>query len=132
MKTYKSWNRTDYYNFKDEFLRIEEFNEYCKEWLLYFGIEVSIEQMGTYANNSVVDLNDFNRVKSNINILLNALKIDKQLNITNQMNQTFNDTKANELEERLKDYLNELGNWQFAYNTSGLTSTGGNNLRIVG
>ena len=39
--TYKTWDYNQYYDFYIEFNRIESYNEYCKEWLSYFGKEVT-------------------------------------------------------------------------------------------
>ena len=65
-------------------------------------------------------------------MILNIFDLDNTINISTQLNQTFNYNKANEIEQRLKNYLEELGKWQLSYNITGLTTTGGNNLKLVG
>ena len=130
--TFKNWNSNDFYNFNIEFNRIESYNEYCREWLQYYGINIVITNKTNWTINDIVDLQDYNRVKNNINTILSALNIsDNQLTISSQYNQSFNKEKANEIEEKLKAYLSYLGNLQFAYNISGLTTTG-NSLKLNG
>lgn len=130
--TFKNWNSNDFYNFNIEFNRIESYNEYCREWLQYYGINIVITNKTNWTINDIVDLQDYNRVKNNINTILSAINIsDNQLTISSQYNQSFNEEKANEIEEKLKAYLSYLGNLQFAYNISGLTTTG-NSLKLNG
>ena len=122
----------DIYNFSIEFNRIESYNVYCVEWLSYYGIELQITSKTNWQYSDIPDIKDFNRIKSNINILINTLNIDyNNLNINTQFNQTFDYTKANEIEQRLSAYLKQLGEMQFAYNITGLTTTG-NSLRLGG
>ena len=131
--TYKNWNKENIYDFYVEFNRIEGYNEYCKQWLKYFGIKIDFISKTDWTYNDIVDIKDFNRVKHNINIILNAIgKTDNLLQDNNyQYNQTFNDVKANEIEEKLKIYLKQIGEWQFTYNMCGLT-TCGNSLKLGG
>lgn len=130
--TFKNWNSNDFYNFNIEFNRIESYNEYCREWLQYYGINIVITNKTNWTINDIVDLQDYNRVKNNINTILSALNISgNQLTISSQYNQSFNEEKANEIEKKLKAYLSYLGNLQFAYNISGLTTTG-NSLKLNG
>ena len=130
--TYREWDASDYYNFYIEFNRIESYNEYCKEWLLYYGVEISITSKTNWTMEDIVDLQDYNRVKRNINTILSAINSStNRLSISTLYNQSFNVEKANELEDKLKEYLSYLGNLQFAYNISGLTTTG-NNLKLNG
>ena len=130
---YKNWKDEDVYDFYLEFNRIESYNEYCKNWLEnYFNTPVGMALSKTdWSINDIVDLQDYNRVKYNINALLNALKLGQNLIFNNQPNQIFNSQKANEIEAKLKEYLNTLGNMQFKYQISGLT-TSGNNLKLGG
>ena len=130
--TYKEWLKEEYYNFSIEFNRIESYNEYCKKWLNYFGIVVTFDSNTNWNINDIVDIKDYNRVKTNINILLNAIQSDTtRLNIREQYNQVWNVTKANELEIRLKENLKKLGEWQFSNEITGIAITG-NNLRLGG
>ena len=130
--TYKEWLKEEYYNFSIEFNRIESYNEYCKKWLNYFGIVVTFDSNTNWNINDIVDIKDYNRVKTNINILLNAIQSDTtRLNISEQYNQVWNVTKANELEIRLKENLKKLGEWQFSNEITGIAITG-NNLRLGG
>ena len=128
----KVWSNKDIYNFSIEFNRIESYNVYCVEWLSYYGIKLQITSKTNWQYSDIPDIKDFNRIKSNINILINALDIDyNNLNINTQFNQTFDYTKANEIEQRLSAYLKQLGEMQFAYNITGLATTG-NSLRLGG
>lgn len=131
--TFKNWNYNDYYDFYVEFNRIESYNEYCKEWLDYYGIKYTKFTSKTdWTMSDIVDIKDYNRVKTNINLLLNAIDSSiNNLSISTQVNQVWNVEKANELEIRLKEYLKYLGEFQFAYNITGLTTTG-NLLKLGG
>ena len=129
--TYKIWHNNDIYNFNEEFNRIESKNEYCKKWLAYFGISTSITNKFDWNNNDIVDLNDYNRVKRNINIILSNTGNPKRLSINSQENQTFNSTKANEIEDVLKDNISNIGSVQFKNNVCGI-STCGNNIKLGG
>lgn len=130
--TFKTWNNDDYYNFNIEFSRIESYNEYCKEWLSYYGINVTFTSKTYWRISDMIDVKDYNRVKNNINILINAIGSNtNNLNISTQYNQVWNVNKANELEQRLKEYLKFLGEYQFVYNITGL-SICGNNLKLNG
>lgn len=132
--TFKEWKDNDYYDFYVEFNRIESYNEYCKEWLNYYNIKYeNFTSKTNWTINDIVDLLDYNRVKRNINIILNAIDSSStSLAISEQqVNQVWNVEKANELEIRLKEYLKYLGEFQFAYNITGLTTTG-NGLKLGG
>lgn len=130
--TFRTWKNDNYYNFNIEFNRIESYNEYCKEWLSYYGINVTFTSKNNWNIYDVIDIKDYNRVKTNINILINAIGSNtNNLNISTQYNQVWNVDKANELEKRLKEYLKFLGEYQFAYNITGL-SLSGNNLKLNG
>lgn len=130
--TYKNWENNDIYNFNIEFNRIESYNEYCKQWLAYYNIGISIESKVNWTIEDIVDINDYNRVKNNINVILNAINSStNRLTISSQYNQVWNVEKANEIETKLKEYLSFLGNTQFQYNISGLTISG-NNLKLNG
>lgn len=128
----KVWKKGDIYNFYVEFNRIESYNKYCQEQLKYYAINVDITNKTDWTIHDIVDLNDFNRVKRNINILLNAVKSSEQsLSISSQANQNFNHEKANEIEQKLKSILDIITNWQFAYEITGLSILG-NNMRLGG
>lgn len=127
----KYWQNDDFYNFSIEFNRIEMYNEYCVEWLKYYGISAKIESKTNWTYNDIPDINDFNRIKSNINIILGKLEIARSLNISTQFNQSFDSNKANEMERALEECLVIIGEFQFAYNITGLTISG-NNLKIGG
>ena len=128
----KVWNPNKIYNVAEEFNRIENFNEYCKKWFSYYNITVSFTSKINWTISDIPDINDFNRIKRNINILLNT--IDSQsnrLSISTQLNQSFTVSKANEIEQRLNESLKLLGEWQFSQQITGLTYSG-NNLKIGG
>lgn len=129
----KVWKSNDIYNVASEFNRIESYNEYCKDWFKnYYGISVVDFVSNTnWVNTDVPDIKDFNRIKTNINYLLEIIGKAQRLTISSQVNQVLNDTKVNEIEQRLNDYLQELGEWQFAYDITGLAITG-NAIRLGG
>lgn len=131
--TFKEWNFNDFYDFYIEFNRIESYNEYCKNWLKnYYNFNISFTSKTDWAIEDIVDLQDYNRVKKNINIILNTIDSSiTRLTTSEQVNQVFNVDKANEIEIRLKEYLSYLGNLQWLENRSGLTTTG-NNLKLGG
>ena len=137
MSSYKKWNFNEVYDFYIEFNRIESYNELCKDWLNnYFNIEKKVDfPKGSKTNwtiNDIVDLQDYNRVKENINVILESINSNiSKLTTSQQTNQQFNVSKANEIETRLTEYLVYLGQLQFANNITGLTITG-NNLRLGG
>ena len=132
--TFKNWNKTDIYNFNIEFNRIEEYNKYIELWLKnYYGFAFeTLVHKTDWTIEDIVDLNDFNRVKSNINVLLEQLSIsNNELPIVYIDNYFFDDTKANEIESRLISNLEVIGNSQWQYNITGLT-TCGNDLKLGG
>ena len=131
--TFKNWSFNDVYDFYIEFNRIESYNEYCKTWLNnYYNFNISFTSKTDWTMSDIVDLQDYNRVKKNINAILNAIQgSSTRLTTSEQVNQVFNVEKANEMEIRLKEYLSYLGQLQFAYNITGLTTTG-NNLKLGG
>ena len=132
--TFREWATNDYYNFNIEFNRIESYNEYCKYWLNnYFGKNISFTSKTDWTINDIVDIKDYNRVKENINLLIKTININLQDLAVDKTtyNQVFNVQKANEIETRLKAYLKQLGERQFANNICGLT-TCGNNLKLGG
>lgn len=130
--TYRTWNEDDYYDFRVEFNRIESYNEYCKDWLSYFGIEVTFTSKTNWTVSDIPDIKDYNRIKNNINVLLDTINSNTiRLGISTQYNQVWNVEKANEIEVRLKEYLKYVGEFQFANNITGLATTG-NSLKLGG
>ena len=130
--TFKTWESGNTYTIYTEFNRIEKYNEYCKKWLNdYYNLNISFTSKINWTYKDIIDIKDFNRLKQNINILLEALNIESKINVTTQANQTFNTEKANELENKLKEYLTKLGQWQFMYNVTRMTRCGGNNLKLA-
>ena len=128
----KIWQRNDIYNFSDEFNRIEEYIEWCKEWLAYYKIQVIVESKTNWVYNDIVDLQDYNRVKNNINILLQAIQSNLSLlEIRNEVNQNFNEIKANDIEQRLYSIIDRISEEQWRYNITGLTITG-NSMKLGG
>lgn len=128
----KIWARNDTYNFSDEFNRIESYIEWCKEWLAYYEIQVVVESKTNWVYNDIVDLQDYNRVKNNINILLQAIESNLSLlEIRNQVNQNFNEIKANDIEQRLYSIIDYISELQWRYNITGLTITG-NSMKLGG
>ena len=128
----KIWQRNDIYNFSDEFNRIEKYIEWCKEWLAYYKIQVIVESKTNWVYNDIVDLQDYNRVKNNINILLQAIQSNLSLlEIRNEVNQNFNEIKANDIEQRLYSIIDRISEEQWRYNRTGLTITG-NSMKVGG
>lgn len=128
----KIWQRNDIYNFSDEFNRIEKYIEWCKEWLKYYNVQVVVESKTNWVYNDIVDLQDYNRVKNNINILLNAINSNMtMLSIRNELNQSWNEVKANGIEQRLYSIIDYISELQWRYNITGLTITG-NSMKIGG
>lgn len=128
----KNWGNNDIYNFSIEFNRIEKYNNYCVEWLKYYGSIVEINSKTDWNYNDIPDINDYNRIKGNINKIIDALSLSvNNLNISTQFNQQFNYSKANEMENALGESLKFLGEKQFAYQITGLAIVG-NNLKLGG
>lgn len=122
----KVWKSTDYYNFREEFNRIEGFNSDIDNWLKnYFDIPFGTLTHNTNWNyNDIVDVNDFNRVKNNINKIANVFGVETTLKSSNNINQTFNYQNANELEKYLEKNIEGIGNEQFRSPITGLTCCG--------
>ena len=128
----KTWKKTDIYNFSVEFNRIESYNKYCQEQLAILGINVDFINKTDWNENDIVDMNDLNRVKKNINLLLEAIDLSvSRLNISTQINQNWTNEKANELETRLESIMNVITNWQFMFDITGLKILG-NEMKLGG
>ena len=128
----KTWKKTDIYSFSVEFNRIEGYNKYCQEQLEILGISVDFINKTDWNENDIVDMNDLNRVKKNINLLLEAIDLSvSRLNISTQINQNWSSEKANELETRLESVLNVITNWQFMFDITGLKILG-NEMKLGG
>ena len=126
-----NWNKDDIYNFAIEFNRIEKYNEYCKQWLKYYGINVDFTSKINWNIQDIPSLQDYNRIKGNINLLLDIVNSESiKLNIANNINQTFDYIKANELEIKLNEYLSVLTNMQFQTNITGLTTCSNDDLKL--
>lgn len=130
------WKDNQFYNFNVEFNRIESYNKYVENWLRnYYNFDfedIVLTHKTDWTMNDIVDLKNFNRVKSNINILLKLMnRLGYQLSIRDNVNQIFNTISANEIERALTEYLATLGENQFLYNITNLT-TCGNDLKIYG
>lgn len=129
----KVWNSGQVYDFYIEFNRLEMYNEYCKSWLnnyYNYGIE-NFKSKTDWTITDIVDLVNYNRVKTNINILCGALDIPKLDSNSYQVNQLWTSKKANDLETRVYNALDIISNWQFSYEITGLAICG-NNLRLGG
>lgn len=133
--TFKNWNTSDIYNFNIEFNRIEEYNKYIESWLknyYSFSFETLVHKTN-WTIEDIVDINDFNRVKNNINVLLKQLSnSNNELPIVYIDNYFFDVKKANEIENRLISNLEILGNSQWQYNITGLTTCSNNDLKLGG
>lgn len=128
----KTWQKGEIYNFSEEFNRIENYNKYCQDWLKTFGVNVNITNKIDWIATDIVDISDLNRVKSNINSLLNGIASStSELNISTQINQNWTYAKANEIEMRLNEIVNFITNIQFKYEITGLAITG-NFLKLGG
>lgn len=133
--TFKNWNTSDTYNFNIEFNRIEEYNKYIESWLKnYYGFSFeTLVHKTNWTIEDIVDLNDFNRLKNNINVLLKRLSTSNdELPIVYIDNYFFDVKKANEIENRLISNLEILGNSQWQYNITGLTTCSNNDLKLGG
>lgn len=127
----KEWKKEDFYNFSIEFNRIEKYNKYIEHWLKeYYGLKFNpLIHVTSWTNYDIIDLNDYNRVKGNINELLNQMKYtNKTLNISNEINQTFNNQKANEIESALITMLDKIGQLQFNQKITNLYVCGSTNV----
>lgn len=121
----KVWKSTDYYNFREEFNRIEGFNYDIDSWLEnYFGIFTGRFHKTNWSYLDFVDVNDYNRVKNNINDISNVFGFETTLKSSNNINQTFNYQNANELEKYLEKNIEGIGNEQFRSPITGLTCCG--------
>lgn len=121
----KVWKSTDYYNFREEFNRIEGFNSDIDSWLdNYFGINTWISHKTNWSYLDFVDVNDYNRVKNNINKIANVFGFETTLKSSYNINQTFNYQDANELEKYLEKNIEGIGNEQFRSPITGLTCCG--------
>lgn len=129
----KNWAKNDFYNFSEEWNRIESFNEYCYKWLneYYKVLDETMINKTDWKYTDIPDLKDYNRIKSNMNVLQKIFLSIKPFTIRNVVNENFDFNKANTLEETLKENMLVLGNWQFSYEITGL-SVCGNNDRIGG
>ena len=133
--TFKNWNTSDIYNFNIEFNRIEEYNKYIESWLKnYYGFSFeTLVHKTKWTIEDIVDINDFNRLKNNINVLLKQLSnSNNELPIVYIDNYFFDVKKANEIENRLISNLEILGNSQWQYNITGLTTCSNNDLKLGG
>lgn len=133
--TFKNWNTSDIYNFNIEFNRIEEYNKYIESWLKnYYGFSFeTLVHKTNWTIEDIVDINDFNRLKNNINVLLKQLSnSNNELPIVYIDNYFFDVKKANEIENRLISNLEILGNSQWQYNITGLTTCSNNDLKLGG
>ena len=128
----KYWDKDKIYNFHIEFNRIESYNEYCKKWLKnYYKQEIQdFTSKTNWTINDIPDVRDLNRIKTNINYLLTYFS-KENIAISNQVNQVWNEVKANEIETKLYGVLDIIGEWQFSYNITGLAITG-NHLKLGG
>lgn len=128
----KVWDINSYYDVLQEFNRIEKYNEYCKKWFAYYNIVVDFTSKTDWGIEDIPDILDFNRIKQNINKLLEVIESSSnRLAISTQVNQNLTIYKVNEIEQRLQETLNVLGEWQFSYQTTGLAITG-DNLKLGG
>lgn len=107
-----------YYNFADRFNEIESYNEYAKQWLAYWGIYMTFTSKLDWDKSDMIDVFDFNRVKGNMNIILDSLQMSR-LDLSTVIHQNFDNVKAQELQNRLTDYLRWIGNRQFKHRISG-------------
>jgi hypothetical protein len=131
----KEWTRSSIYNFDIEFNRIETYNKYIKScYGNFFPTTTSIKELlysvvikNDYTIEDIPDLQDYCRIKNNLNILCEVNQITEieklPLNYTNPY-EYFNYQKANELEARLRANLDVIGNRQYSSNICGLLSCG--------
>lgn len=116
----KKWKYNDVYNFNVEFNRIESYNKYIEYWINYYvdqgyyDTKLTLEHKTNWEINDIVDLKDFNRVKGNMNALSSILNPNESLLSINStaINQTFNQAKANELERKMQQSLDTIGDVQ--------------------
>lgn len=134
-KDIKKWAKNDTYDVATEFNRIENHNKYNEKWLKYCGLiplSNNLSHKTDWNINIIPDINDYNRIKNNINILLSSYNSDLRLSINKTgINQVFSYVQANEIENAISETKKVVGNEQFRYNICGL-SICGNNQRIIG
>lgn len=113
-RMYKNWDVNGYYNFSDEFNRIEKYISFSQKWINnYFNGNVELINKTDWEITDIPDLNDYNRIKNNLNTLFYYYQGRKPLSINTQINQIFDYNKANELENVLKSNMKALGEKQF-------------------
>ena len=113
-RMYKTWYSYDKYNFAYEFNRIERYNAFSQKWINdYFNGNIEFVNKTDWEITDIPDLNDYNRIKNNLNTLFYYYQGRKPLSINTQINQIFDYNRANELEDVLKSNMKSLGEKQF-------------------
>lgn len=134
-KDIKNWNKYDTYDVATEFNRIENHNKYNEKWLKYCGLiplSNNLSHKTDWNIYNMCTLNEYNRIKKNINTLLSSYNSTLSLSINESgINQVFSYVQANEIENAISETKKVVGNEQFRYNICGL-SICGNNQRIIG
>lgn len=121
----KTWKRNDIYNFYEELNRIEGYVKYCQEQFDLTEEKTGIVSKTDWTIYDIVDVKDLNRVKNNINeILQRATTSDFRIGISSQVNQNWTYAKANELEYALGELEKAIALWQYSYEIVGLSIVG--------
>lgn len=133
----KKWEYGQTYNFSDEFNRIEGYNQYCDNWITdyyywQFKRTQKLQHKTEWEYTNIPFLDDYNRIKRNMNDINKQLKGIQKLEISEEYNQKFNNNKANELEKTLEENINNLGNLQVSHGITGLSLCGSNYIRLGG
>lgn len=130
----KTWQSNYIYNFDVELNRIENYNSIVENWLVnYYGVSLNLTHKVDWTMYDIVDLQDINRVKSNINKLLEVLGESVRVPVNkSQVNQVWTSRSANELEQAMATAMEVLSQMQFSSNVTGLTICGNNSRLNLG
>ncbi len=123
----KDWKATDTYNMVIEINRIEYYNKYVDEWLKnYFKNEYQTltHKVDWSEEDIIFSLNQFNRIKSNINTLNERLSNLANLSVLTDSGQTLGLNDLQALEDYLMANMKKLGEYQFVYPITNLTYCG--------
>lgn len=102
---------------------IGKHNEYARKWLGYFNKNITLENKIDWTINDIIDLQDYNKMKNNINIVLLALK-KQGLSISQVNHQNLTDAKITAIKRKINEYQDWIGGSQEKYNVCGITTCG--------
>ena len=99
-------------------------NMYAKKWFDYFSTPIVVASKTDWQKTDIFDLKDYNKMKTDINIVLNQLGI-QPLAISYLNHQNLTQTKYNGINSKIREYQAWLGNKQSEYKICGLATVGG-------